>query len=97
MNNLIAQVKKMQKDIQNKQEEIYNMVFLGTSEWVNVEVFGNKKIKKISIINKNIKDDEDYECLEDMIKLALDDAYNKVEKEIEKKLGAYSNSLGGLF
>ncbi len=97
MNNLMAQVTRMQKDIQNKQKEIYGTVFVGESEWVTIEVMGDKKIKKITIKNKEIKDEEDFECLEDMIKLALDDAFSKIEKEIEKKLGAYSKSLGGLF
>lgn len=36
MNNLMAQAQKMQKDIQNKQNEINAMSFVGESEWVEV-------------------------------------------------------------
>ncbi len=97
MNNLMAQVQKMQKDIQKKQEEIYETVFTGTSEWVEVEIYGNKELKKVTIKNKTTMDQEDIECLEDMLKIAISDAHKKIEKEIEKKLGAYSKSLGGLF
>ena len=97
MNNLMAQVQRMQKDIQKKQEEIYETVFTGTSEWVEVEIYGNKEIKKVTIKNKTTMDQEDIECLEDMLKIAISDAHKKIEKEIEKKLGAYSKSLGGLF
>ena len=41
-------------------------------------------------------DEEDLECLEDMIKIAIEDAYSKIDKEVEKKMGMYG-SLGGLF
>ena len=97
MNNLMAQVQRMQKDIQKKQEEIYETVFTGTSEWVEVEIYGNKELKKVTIKKKTTMDQEDIECLEDMLKIAISDAHKKIEKEIEKKLGAYSKSLGGLF
>lgn len=96
MNNIMAQAQKMQKDIQKKQEEIYATTFVGESEWVEVTLFGNKTVKQIKIKNKNNMDEEDLECLEDMIKIAINDAYSKIDKEIEKKLGMYS-SLGGLF
>ena len=35
--------------------------------------------------------------LEDMIKIAITDAYKKIDVEIEKKLGMYSKLAGGLF
>ena len=97
MNNLMAQAQKMQKDIQKKQEEINSMTFTGESEWVEVVLKGDKTIDKVSIKNKNTMDEEDLECLEDMIKLAINDAYKKIDSEIEKKLGMYGKLAGGLF
>ena len=97
MNNLMAQAQKMQKDIQRKQEEINSMTFIGESEWVEATLKGNKSIVKIYIKNKNTMDEEDLECLEDMIKLAINDAYSKIDAEIEKKLGMYGKLAGGLF
>ena len=35
--------------------------------------------------------------LEDMIKIAVNEAIGKVEKEVESKLGSYGKQLGGLF
>ena len=97
MNNIMAQAQKMQKDIQKKQEEINSMSFIGESEWVEVTLKGNKTVEKIFIKNKNISDEDDLECLEDMIKLAINDAYKKIDSEIEKKLGMYGKLAGGLF
>ena len=39
---------------------------------------------------------DDQEILEDMIKIAVNDAISKIEKDTENKLGAYSKQLGGL-
>lgn len=96
MNNLMAQAQKMQKDIEKKQKEIEEMEFIGESELVNVVMFGNKTIKNITIKNKSNFDEEDLECLEDMIKISFNSALEKINKETEKKMGAYSK-LGGLF
>ncbi len=97
MNNLMAQAQKMQKDIQKKQEEINSMTFIGESEWVEVTLTGNKSIVKVNIKDKKNMDEEDLECLEDMIKIAINDAYKKIDNEIEKKLGMYGKLAGGLF
>lgn len=97
MNNLMAQAQKMQKDIQKKQEEINSMTFIGESEWVEVTLTGNKSVVRVNIKDKKTMDEEDLECLEDMIKIAINDAYKKIDNEIEKKLGMYGKLAGGLF
>jgi len=97
INNLMAQAQKMQKDIEKKQQEIYSTEFIGESEWVEVILLGNKSIKSLKIKNKMTMDEEDLDCLEDMIKIAISDAQNKIDKEIEMKMGSYSKLAGGLF
>ena len=96
MNNIMAQAQKMQKDIEKKQKEINSTSFVGESEWVEITLKGDKTVEKVNIKNKNTMDEEDLECLEDMIKIAINDAHNKINAEIEKKMGMYSK-LGGLF
>ena len=97
INNLMAQAQKMQKDIEKKQQEINSTEFIGESEWVDVILLGDKKIKSVKIKNKMTMDEDDLECLEDMIKIAINEAINKIDKEIDKKMGAYSKLAGGLF
>ena len=96
MNALMQQAQKMQKDMQKKQEEIYNSEYTGTSEFVDVVMMGNKTIKKVTIKNKSL-DAEDIEILEDMIAIALNDAIGKIDKDIVSKMGMYGKQLGGLF
>lgn len=93
--SVMAQAQKMQKEILKKQEEIYNTTFEGKSEWVTVTMDGKRNIKKVDITYAgNI--DEDRDMLGDMITIAINDANKKINKEIESKLGAYSNMLSGL-
>lgn len=95
MNNIMAQAQKMQKDIEKKQEEINRSEYQGTSQLVDIVLYGTKKIKSITIKNKESLEPEDLEMLEDMIKIAFNDAVSKIEADIEKKLGMYAK-LGGL-
>jgi len=93
--NMQAQAQKMLRDITQKQEEIYNKTYKGESEWIEVTITGKKEIKSIKI--KYDGDlNEDKEMLEDMLTLALKNAFNNVDKDINDKLGMYSNMLGGL-
>ena len=95
MLNLMAQAQKMQREITQKQEAIYAMNFIGESEWVKITMNGRKQIQKVEITYDGSLD-EDREMLADMITIAMKDAMNKIEKEIESKLGMYSKQLGGL-
>lgn len=96
MQSIVAQAQRMQKEITKKQEEIAKSTFIGESEWITVTMTGDKKINRIDI--KYTGDlNEDKDMLSDMMTIALNDAYAKIDKEIENKLGAYSKQLGGLF
>ena len=97
MNALMQQAQRMQKDIEKKQKEINDSEYTGTSEFVEVVIHGNKKIKSVYIKNIEIKDQDDLEMLEDMIKIAVNNAISKVEADVENKMGAYGKQLGGLF
>lgn len=96
MNNLMAQAQRMQKEIEKKQKEIYSTEYVGNSELVEVVLTGDKKLKQVKFKNMDNFDKEDLDILEDMIKIAFNDALSKIEKDIESKLGAYGRQLGGL-
>lgn len=96
MNNIMAQAQKMQKDIEKKQREIQNNEYKGESQLVTVVLHGNKKVKSIEIKNKDNFDSDDLEMLEDMLRIAINDAIAKIEGDIEAKLGMYGKQIGGL-
>ena len=53
-------------------------------------------MKKVSINTEQIEKD-DIEALEDMILIAVNDAIDKINKETEEKMGAYTKGIPGLF
>lgn len=96
MNNLMAQAQRMQKDIERKQQEIYGTEYTGSSELVDVILTGDKKLKSVKFKKMENFDADDLDILEDMIKIAFNDAVTKIERDIESKLGMYGKQLGGL-
>ena len=95
MQQIMQQAQRMQRDITKKKEEIDKMEFLGKSEWVEIVFNGKREIKSFKILKDDI-DGDDKEMLEDMIMIAIKDAFSKIDKESESKLGSYA-SMSGLF
>lgn len=97
MQSIMAQAQKMQRDITKKKEEIDATNFIGKSEWVEVVFNGKKELKKLQILKKDSIEEDEIEILEDMLSIAIKDVLKQIDAETEKKLGAYSQSLNGLF
>ena len=96
MQQIMQQAQRMQRDITKKKEEIDGMEFLGKSEWVEIVFNGKKEIKSFKLLNEGTIEADDKEMLEDMIMIAIKDAFSKIDKESESKLGSYA-SMSGLF
>lgn len=96
MQQIMQQAQRMQRDIEKKKGELDAMTFQGKSEWIEIEFNGKKDIKSFKILKDGIIDEEDKEMLEDMIMIAIKDAFTKIENETEKKLGNFA-SMNGLF
>ena len=94
---LMKQAQTLQKDMMKTKEEIDNMTFTGTSSFVSVTVKGHKEVAKVTIDNDDITSD-DKEMIEDMLVVALNDAFKQIDKVTEQKMGKYSSMMpGGLF
>lgn len=97
MQSIMAQAQKMQRDITKKKAEIDATSFEGKSEWVTVVFNGKKELLSFKIVYDGDITGEDKEVLEDMISIAMKDAFAKIDKEIEDKLGSYGSALNGMF
>lgn len=96
MQKLMQEAQKMQRVITEKQEEIFKTNYEGKSGFVTVVLNGKKELVSIKIDSSSLNDSDDIEALEDMIKIAHNDAVNKINKDVEVKLGAYAKGLNGL-
>ena len=97
MQALMKQAQNMQKEINGIKNELDNTEFEGKSSLVTVVVMGDKSIKSVKI-SDDAKElvNEDLSMLEDMILVALNDAFTKIDKTTEEKMGKYSNMMQGL-
>ena len=95
MQSIMAQAQKMQRDLQKKKDEINAQLFPGKYEFVEVTLNGKKEMVRCKI-NKDELDASDIEILEDFIVLATKDALQKVDQEIQNKMGQYAGMLDGL-
>lgn len=96
MQNLMAQAQKMQRDINNKKEELEKMEFIGISEWVEITFTGARVVKNVRITKTDVISEEDKEILEDMIQIAIKDAFIQINTAMNEKLGQYAGALDGL-
>ena len=80
MQQIMQQAQRMQRDITKKKEEIDAMEFTGKSEWVEIVFNGKKEIKSFKLLNEGTIDADDKEMLEDMIMIAIKDAFTKIDK-----------------
>ena len=97
MQALMKQAQAMQKEITGIKNEIDNSIFEGSSSLVSVKVKGTKEIVEVKFLEgaKDLAND-DISMLEDMVVLALNDAFAKVDKTTEQKMGKYSSMMNGL-
>ena len=96
MQAMLKQAQKLQKDMMKAQEEIYGMTFEGRSSFVTVKVNGKKELLEVNIDSEGL-DKEEVEMLQDMIVVAINDAFKKVDKTTEDKMGPYTKGMPGLF
>lgn len=96
MQAMMKQAQALQRDMLKTKEEIDSTEFTSENEFVKVTLMGNKTISSINILKKESFENDDFEILEDMIMLAINDTINKIDKETERKMGKFGN-IPGLF
>ena len=93
---MMKQAKKIQKEMENAKKIIDDTIYEGSSSFVHVKVNGKKEIQKVKI-EMDILEKEDIEMLEDLLVVSINDAMKKIDKDMEEKLGKYTQGMPGLF
>lgn len=94
MQQLMQQAQKMQRDLQKKQNELNQKVFTIESAGgaIKIEIKGSKEILSINI-DKDAIDPDDKEMLEDMLKIAINEAISTVDQASEAINSSITNGL----
>lgn len=91
---MIKQLQKMQEDLKKVQAEINASTFYGQAggSLVRVSVKGTKEVLTIDIKTEEL-DMNDIKMVEALIITALNDAFHKVDKEIEESVGSLTHGI----
>lgn len=89
---MMKQAKKIQSEISTVKKEVNETVFTNENEILVIEMYGNKRIKRISFKEKDI----DAELLEDMLLIQINKLIKEIESETESKLGKFGPALNGI-
>ena len=92
--HLMAQVKKMQAEMQKAQEELANTVVSGSAAggMITVEMSCNQRVRKVTI-DKEAVDRNDVETLEDLVTVAVNDALAKAGEASQKRMGSVTGGM----
>ena len=96
LGDLMKQAQKVQGDMQKIQEELANLVVKGEAGAgaVVVEMNGRHDVKKVSIVDTELLDEDEQDVLEDLLKAAYNAASQKVEKVSKEKMAGFTQGLG---
>ena len=97
MNNLMKQAQKMQKQMEEATKELEEKTYEATAGGgvVKVVVNGKKEVQSIEL-DEEVVDKDDIEMLQDILMVALNNAFSEVDKVTEQKMSKYAN-IPGLF
>ena len=97
MQNLMKQAQKMQRQMEEQARELEAKEFIGTAGggMVSVTVSGKKVVTKVEL-KEEVVDPDDIEMLEDLVMLAVNEAFAKVEEASNENMSKLTGGLGNL-
>lgn len=100
MNNMMKQVQKMQKDLQDAQSKVEEKEFEATAGGgaITATVNGRKELIGVKL-KPEIVDPDDIEMLEDLIIVAVNEALKTADEAMNSTIGKFTGGLNipGLF
>lgn len=98
MSNLMKQAQKMQRQMEEKQQQLETQEFVATAGGgaVTVTVSGKKEVTSVKL-SKEVVDPDDVEMLEDLIVAATNEALRQMEAASSEAMNSLTGGgLGGL-
>ena len=94
MNMLMQQAQKMQRNLEKAKKELEEKLFTFQSAGgaIELQIYGSKKIEKITI-DESVIDPSEKDMLEDMVKVAVNEALDKIDEEMDKVM---NSATGGM-
>lgn len=96
-NNLMKQVQKMQRQMEETTKELESKEYTASAGGgaVTVTVSGRKEVTAVKL-SEEVVDPDDIEMLEDLIVAATNEAFRQMEEESGAAMAKLTGGLGGL-
>lgn len=95
---MVKKIQKMQREMEQAQRDLEEMVFEGTASGVvTVEVKGSKEVLRVKINKDSIDSLDDLDMIEDIIVAAINDAMRKIDAKTQEVMGRFTAGLPGGF
>jgi DNA-binding YbaB/EbfC family protein len=93
--NLMAQVRKMQEEMEKTQAALAEELITGSAGggMVEVDMDGHQSVKAVRL-KPEVVDPEDVEMLQDLLLAAINDASEKAKTLAEERMGDVTGGLG---
>jgi DNA-binding YbaB/EbfC family protein len=97
MNKMMAQVQKMQQDMQEAQEQLAKETVTASAGGGAVKATMTGGLELVSLeIDPEVIDPEDVEGLQDLVIASVNEAINSSQEMASKRLGGITGGLGDL-
>lgn len=94
MQGMMQKMQKMQKEMGKTQRMIEESIFEAsdTNQLVTAKVNGKKQIVELHI-KEDLVDPDDIDMLQDLVLATINEALEKVDSEMEEKMGKFTKGL----
>ena len=83
LQQLMKQAQSMQKNMLDSKKKIESKIYEEKTELVDIKMNGKKILTEVKIKNKESIEPDDLEVLEDMFMIAVNNAVEKINKDIK--------------
>lgn len=96
MGGLMKQMQQMQANMERAQEEAAQLEVEGESGggMVKVQMNGKHEVRRVTIDDSLIGDEDDKEMLEDLLAAAVNDAVRRADEATQEKLASVTAGMG---
>ena len=97
MNNLMKQAQRMQRQMEETTKELEEKTYTATAGGgaVEVTVSGKREVTAIKL-SEEVVDPDDIEMLQDLIMVAVNDAFHQMEQASQSAMSQFTGGFGGL-
>ena len=93
LQQLMKQAQSMQKNMLDSKKKIESKIYEEKTELVDIKMNGKNILTEVKIKNKESIEPDDLEVLEDMFMIAVNNAVEKINKDINNSMGSQAGAF----